>query len=327
LRSPFSTITFSCLLLAGALTGGGLLNLAWANDSGPSLDAELEIPRPAELSWETDYLSACDRARESKRMLLIYFHRPDDAPLCRKFEQEALADAEIRALMQEYVLLKMPVEKKVDLPNEGEVILHRHASFAEMCRLPGVAILDFAHPEASYYEHVVSVFPFLKGKAYSPEQMKVILQLPPGTLTQRTMIYAVRTHPEKPKSTDNTLDANLVAEATAASAYQARIGVQGHHHWERRFHKINRMLPGHLWACEVCAESWPGQGLLESAIECVRCWRYSSGHWSAVKADQPRYGYDMRRGRNGIWYGTGIFGKHRYPGSRRSRSRSSKTSE
>ena len=32
--------------------------------------------------------------------------------------------------------------------------------------------------------------------------MAVILDLPPGTLTQRTLIYAVRTHPERPASAD-----------------------------------------------------------------------------------------------------------------------------
>jgi hypothetical protein len=321
-RTTFSspsemTRSLLMLFLAIGLTGGGLLARVDAKEIEPAPADTLALP--TELDWHDDYLSACDVARESKKMLLIYFHRSGEAPICRQFEKNTLADEKIKKLLKNYVLLKASLESKVELPKEGEVVLHRHPSFAEMCRLPGIAILDFAHPEKPHYKQVVSVFPFLRRKAYSPEQMRVILELPPGTVTQRTMIYAVRTHPDRPKSTDNVLDPYLVSEATAASAYQAKIGVQGHHHWERRFHKINRKLPNHLWACEVCAESWPRQGMLESAIECVRCWRLSSGHWSAVKADQPRYGYDMRRGRNGIWYGTGIFGKRRYPSSRMAR--------
>jgi len=50
-------------------------------------------------------------------------------------------------------------------------------------------------------------------------------------------------------------------------------------------------------------------GLLAAAIECVRCWRLSSGHWGAVRESHPVYGYDMKRGDNGIWYATGIFGR------------------
>jgi hypothetical protein len=83
--------------------------------------------------------------------------------------------------------------------------------------------------------------------------------------------------------------------------------LQGHHNWETRFVRITSTLDV-LSAREVCAESWPGEHLLEAAVECVRCWRLSDGHWSAVNAYQPMFGYDMKRGRNGIWYATGIFG-------------------
>jgi hypothetical protein len=64
-----------------------------------------------------------------------------------------------------------------------------------------------------------------------------------------------------------------------------------------------------MTASEVCAESWPGENLVEAAVECVRCWRLSQGHWSAVRAAHRLFGYDMKRGSNGIWYATGIFGR------------------
>jgi hypothetical protein len=127
------------------------------------------------------------------------------------------------------------------------------------------------------------------------------------------VIFAVRIHPDNPKSTDGELSTRLVEEARSHSQYQADIRKQGHHNWDRRFRQINTHLPTELWACEVCAESWPGQHLLESAIECVDCWRYSEGHWSAVVAEHPYYGYDMKLGTNGVWYGTGVFGKWRHP--------------
>ncbi|MGA2258524.1 MAG: hypothetical protein ABSG53_27995, partial [Thermoguttaceae bacterium] len=129
---------------------------------------------------------------------------------------------------------------------------------------------------------------------------------PPGTLTQRTLIYAVRIHPEKPASALGRPDERLLAEAESHSQYQAGIRLQGHHGWGSRFPRIAAML-----GCsprEVCAESWPGQNLLESAIECVHCWRQSSGHWSAVQARNRAFGYDMKLGANGVWYATGIFG-------------------
>ena len=164
-----------------------------------------------------------------------------------------------------------------------------------------------AHKNAGYYGQVVSVFPFLGDRAYAADQVREILDLPPGTLTQRTMIYAVRTHPEHPASTQGECHPVLAEEAQRCRV-PSPDRRQGHHFWETRFHRINARLGNGLNVVRGLAESWPGQGLLESAIECVRCWRTSSGHWAAVSAKQQCYGYDIKRGANGIWYATGIFG-------------------
>ena len=151
----------------------------------------------------------------------------------------------------------------------------------------------------------MSVFPLTQCMFCGPAEMKVLLDLPPGTLTQRTLIYAVRIHPERPASALGQPNERLLAEAESHSQYQARIRLQGHHNWNGRFPRIAAML--NCSPREVCAESWPGQNLLESAVECVRCWRLSSGHWSAVAAQNRGFGYDMKRGANGVWYATGIF--------------------
>jgi hypothetical protein len=119
------------------------------------------------------------------------------------------------------------------------------------------------------------------------------------------MIFAVRTHPEGPQSTKGTFHPVLASEAQSHSVHQAQIRVQGHHSWETRFHRINSRVQG--LATEVVAESWGGESLVDAAIECVRSWRHSPGHWGAVRASHRDYGYDIRRGANGIWYATGIF--------------------
>ncbi|HJT35965.1 MAG TPA: hypothetical protein VJ783_28310, partial [Pirellulales bacterium] len=49
---------------------------------------------------------------------------------------------------------------------------------------------------------------------------------------------------------------------------------------------------------------------IQSLARLVDSWRHSSGHWSAVYHRQPRFGYDMKRGVNGIWYATGLFGNY-----------------
>ena len=264
--------------------------LLWAVMPPTSAAAEpADAIEAAELGWHTSYAEAVELARREAKMLLICFHQPDGSELCDQFAREALADPDVAEKLKHYVRAKLPVNTTI-AQEEGEITLLDHTAFAEMLGRPGVAILDFAHHDAPYYGYVVSTFPFLNGRPYSPRETAVILDLPPGTLTQRTLIYAVRTHPDHPASTDGQLDKYLAEEARQHSAHQARIRRQGHHNWDRRFRRIGARLPGGLSACEVCAESWPGERLVEAAIECVRCWRLSSGHWRSVRSRHPVYG-------------------------------------
>jgi len=312
-----------CLVVTFAW--GGVLSSAWALEAPPTaVDKPSEDQSPAsagadaaataeesdasaEIVWLDDYLAAVAEAREQGRMLLIHFVGPEDDAASKRFREETLSDAGVIKKLGDYVCVRVPLGVEVEIAGE-KIRLLKHHSFGEMVGRPGVAIVDYRHREAEFYGHVVSTFPLTRELFYTPTKMQVILDLPPGELTQRTIIYAVRTHPDRPKSTDGSLNTALTEEAESHSKHQARIRNQGHHQWGSRFHRINRKLPRGLMAVEVCAESWPGENLVEAAVECVRCWRFSSGHWSKVRAPHREYGYDIRRGRNGIWYATGIFG-------------------
>jgi hypothetical protein len=262
---------------------------------------------PAAITWHTDYAKAMSMAERADKMLLVYFCDPACDGPCNRFKAETLDDPQVRDKLQDYVCVQLPLAAKITVQGK-EVVLLEHEAFREMLGRPGIAIVDFRTPDAPLRGSVVSTFPITESLWYTPQQMAVILNLPPGTLTQRTLIYAVRTHPDKPASTDGRALPTLLEEAESHSQYQAQIQQQGHHFWESRFHRIVARLPGGGTAREVCAESWPGQNLVEAAVECVRCWRLSAGHWSAVCGEHRFFGYDMKRGGNGVWYATGIVG-------------------
>ena len=277
--------------------------------SPASVTPSLPTVDPVPHVVHTNYREALREATESRKLLFIYFHeiRPDAAQ--RAFEHLTLASREIQEKLRRYVILRLP--RNAEIPQNGKMVkLLDHEAFAEMQGRQGVAILDLAHEQAPYYGHVVSTFPFTPGKFYRKEALSIILDLPPGTLTQRTMIYAVRIHPEAPASTQGIFHNALADEAKEHADYQAAILLQGHHSWESRFHRINSKLPGGVLAQEVVAESWPNEGLVEACVDCVHSWRQSPGHWGAVRSRHPLFGYDIKRGRNGIWYATGIFGRH-----------------
>ena len=256
--------------------------------------------------WLDDYGQAMKEAKQSKRMMLVYFHKDgvdvNQDTFCVKLADEK----QLHSLADKHVLVRVPMSQRAQVKGQ-EVQLLRHQSFAELQGQAGAAVIDFEDPDGDYYGHVVSIYPLSLPGSLTTKHLTVLLSLPKGSLTQRTLILAVRIHPEGPSSTDGTLLTTLAKESESHSRHQARITNQGHHNWESRFHRISGRLPQGLLAQEVCAESWPGKGLIAAAIDVVHSWRQSSGHWGAVRGQHRYYGYDMKRGRNGIWYATGIF--------------------
>ncbi|NIP85487.1 MAG: hypothetical protein GTO03_07960 [Planctomycetales bacterium] len=263
------------------------------------------------MNWLTDYATAYRRAQEQRRWLLIYFRNGTPTAAEREFENTTLQDPQVIQQLAAYERVQLSVEGPVQLDGQPVDLLD-HPAFVHMNGREGLAIVDLRHPGRSYYQRPVSCLPFQQPVYYaapyaSPQSVRVLLDLPPGTITQRTMVYAVRMHPERPASTAGAADAVLLDECRQHCSHQARLRRQGHHRWERRFPRIWRTLGGKP-PVEVCAESWPGKGLLAACIDCVHSWRQSSGHWNAVRSGHPAYGYDIQRGSNGIWYATGIFG-------------------
>ncbi len=262
-------------------------------------------PANCDPQWLTSYECAVSKAERHHKMLLVYFCDGQANDTSCRFKSDTLDAPAVRERLRDYVCVQVPLNEKIVVRGEAVTVLE-HEAFREMQGRPGIAIVDYRSQEEKLRGTVVSAFPITETLWYSPEQMSVILNLPPGTLTQRTLIYAVRTHPERPASTESEPLPTLLEEARSHAEYQANTHRQGHQFWDSRFQRIISRLPGGLSAREVCAESWPHQGIVEAAIECVRCWRTSSGHWSAVRSPNRFFGYDMKRGSNGVWYATGI---------------------
>jgi hypothetical protein len=258
-------------------------------------------------TWLNDYGEAMKQARAAHKQMLVYFCEPQlevqEDPLCQKFA----AEPKLQAMLKDYVCVRIPKSQRARVGGE-EIALIGHQAFAELQGDAGLAVLEFEDPQSEHYGYVVSVYPLSLPRALSTKHLRALLTLPKGSLTQRTLVLAVRIHPEGPASTDGTFLAALAEESESHAHHQARINTQGHHNWSSRFHRISNLLPGGLLAQEVCAESWPGKGLVRAALDVVGSWRQSAGHWQAVRQRHPYYGYDMKRGRNGVWYATGIFG-------------------
>lgn len=262
------------------------------------------------ITWAADYGSAMETAEASGKLTLLWFYDPKPTDENARFENEVLRQPRIATFIEEHFIpVKLPTHAVIRTDNK-EIKLLEHGAFAEMLGCPGLAIIDMTEKDGPHHRQVVSIYPFEK-QPISAERLLTLLELPRGSLTQRTLIFAVRTHAERPASAASQFSPILAHETESHANHQASITLQGHHNWENRFHAINAQLKGGLLAQEVCAESWPGQNLVEAAEECVHSWRQSPGHWQAVSGKSELFGYDMKKGRNGVWYAAGIFA-HRH---------------
>jgi hypothetical protein len=300
--------TFICLTVSICLPAVTRASLRLRlKKCGCEVDAQAAKADGVGLEWHTNYAAAHAKAKTERRMLLVNFVPEGDSATQRQLESAIEKDKSLERRLQSMVLVRLPRDYKSEAGDyDGPLV--NHPAFAHLHGRTGLVIIDLQHPDAPYYGQVVTALPFSSGKYYRwrTSHLTAAVGLPPGTITQRTMVWAVRIHPEAPASTTGRCHDALKEAATKHSEYQARIQVQGHQRWESRYHYV-RSKTSAGEASEVVAESWPDQNLIDSCIDCVNSWRHSPGHWRAVRGRHRLFGYDIRRGRNGIWYGTGIF--------------------
>ena len=87
---------------------------------------------------------------------------------------------------------------------------------------------------------------------------------------------------------------------------QADVCFQSHNGFDQRAADVMKLQP-EAEVEEIVAESWKDQTDVQAADDAYKCWRQSPGHWKACNSPHTWYGYSMARGRNGIWYSSGIF--------------------
>jgi len=98
----------------------------------------------------------------------------------------------------------------------------------------------------------------------------------------------------------------LKIEAQKQAELQAKLDVQGHQRWSKRYKYLQHKLGNEFTFSEICAETWKRQAdctPLEIATEFFHCWKQSPGHWKTAKAAHHYYGCGMAQGKSGVWYG------------------------
>jgi hypothetical protein len=256
--------------------------------------------------WHASYDEAWTRAVREKKDLVIYF-RGDDK------HDAAFDNKDVKKRLRDFVCLKVPASYEY----KGKRLLDYDA-LDDMNGKPGLAVVSLHDTKLTQHNELISAHPFVGSRYswvpdYGPQEIEHILDMPArATLSQRSMIYAIWVHPERPRSIFGIAHPAFLGHAQRHSARQA--GMRNQHHADliatigRLESDMNKGLGN---GSEVVAESWGafvgGENVLEASFSCIDAWRHSSGHWGAVSREHTYFGYDISRSSSGTWYATGIF--------------------
>lgn len=288
--------------------------LAWCALATVALPADDGKPAPitrkiGELAWHTDYSTAYRQARDEHKQLLLFFRDEKDLLTAGQLEQNVLAKPELKETLDKLVRVMLPTTAvgpvaKDAKPEDKPLPLLEHTAFAHMQNQPGLAILDLIDEKDHLYGKLVSAHPFSSNTLNSDGSVRVMLELPRGTITQRTLTYVLRTHPEQPASVWGKGDLILCEQCRIASQLMANYGSVGHHDWGNRSAFVGSQFG--TSPMEV-ASIGGGSNLFEVANSAVSVWRSSGVHWGMMITPNRFFGYDMVQAPNGTWYANGIF--------------------
>jgi hypothetical protein len=255
-------------------------------------------------SWHDSYVRAVVEATEKAKLLFIVFEKPGSHEITDVVEKVPVDS--------EHVYLRLPTESKLET-NDGEIVLREDGFFNDLTTKTGIVVIDLLHKDKEkLYKQVVSVLP---AHRITATNIETVIGLPYATLTQRSMVWAIRTHFRGPQSTQGYPDEALMAHAERHSNRMIAD--------ERR---TPSYLSGSMWvtpamrhdmshpgSSEILVSSWPHRPIrdvMDAAEELIRGWHDAyrgvpTGHWGVVMRRARAYGYDMKSV-NGFWLATGV---------------------
>ena len=189
----------------------------------------------AALIWHQDYLAGYQQAMQEKRPLLMQF-RDISEPDVSESRIAGFGAPELQPLLENFVRVSMPVGSIVPGQTTGQAPsrLLDHRSFRHLNGKAGVVIIDLTEPSAANFARVVSALPLPSDGRFSPEILSKLLQLPAGSIGQRTLLLSIRTATSAPDFTVGEQQP-LLNQILRLTIVSAKMDVGNHdriEHWQ-----------------------------------------------------------------------------------------------
>lgn len=242
------------------------------------------------LTWHDDYFTAYREAEREQKQLLIFFRDNQQTLVADSYQRTVLTDEILAKPLANVVRVVVPLD--VTIPQTGEQLLD-HPAFVHQKKRQGIAVLDLVDSKSKLYGTVVSAHPFNSGRHLTAQSTKIVIELPRGTITQRSLIYAAQVHPSRPAGARGLATVRLLSFSKDHSNTMARSGSMYHSNYA---------------GMEIVANIGPGATIVETAKSLISMWAGSPPHWGILSGKHRHFGLDMKRSSSGHWYATGVFG-------------------
>ena len=262
-----------------------------------------EQPAVSRLTWHQDYLAGYEQALDERKLLMMVFRDSATSDSVSDFVNR-LAVPSLERKLGDVARVILPVEVVTPGSDDGQPLL-AHRSFRHLGVRPGVVIVDFRDKTSKLYGRVISAMRQPPAGQYSPDSFETLLELPSGTIQQRSLLQAVRTSAADRNFSTSRLSGSLNELANRNARYMAHFGQQGTFDNENRRTQIVEEFGTAATSTELVWASSQKMSLHEAARQAVESWTLNPADYFQMTQTSTDYGIDLiQEPTTGLWYAT-----------------------
>jgi hypothetical protein len=275
---------------------------------------EPTVESPAEsLSWHSDYLAAYVEASQEKRYLLMLFRETivGGEPLATI---DSVFGPSMRPMLEQFSRVELPLNaampilsdktneaQKDELPN----LLLKHRSFRHLGMQSGIAVVDLTDPTSPNHAQVVSVLRLPENGQFNDDGLMLALNLPKGAISQRTLLYAIRSTVPDSSLSMREFSPTLIELAHRNSRYMANAGRVGIFDQETRQQRIEQDFGSQAEVKQLVFATESESSIQDAALQAVTSWIGTSESFDILDAPAKAMGMDMfQNSESGRWFVT-----------------------
>ena len=269
---------------------------------------------PAEsLSWHSDYLAAYVEASQEKRFLLMLFRENaiGGEPLA---PTDSVFDPSLRPMLEQFSRVELPlnaampnVSSKSEDPEQDALpnLLLKHRSFRHLGMRPGIAVVDLTDPASPNHARVVSVLPLPENGQFNNADLMLALNLPQGAISQRTLLFAIRSTVPDSSLSMREFSQTLIELAHRNSRFMANAGQVGSFDRENRAQQIEKEFGPQAKLKELVFATEAETRIQDAALQAVTSWISNSESFDILDSPARAMGMEMfQNSESGRWFVT-----------------------